>query len=215
MTHLAAALTQEGYATWTIEYRRLGDPNGGWPNTFLDVAQSVDVLRILAARYSLDLHHLIAIGHSSGGQLAYWLASRHHLPEASPLYIKTALGLSGVIGLAAITDLEQYRIGPEQSCHGAVAPLMGGTPAQVPVRYAEASPIALLPLGIPQVLIHGAFDDVVEPESAVSYATAARKSSDKITLKRLPLGHFDLVLAKGSAYDAIRNALKTMTLATN
>jgi fermentation-respiration switch protein FrsA (DUF1100 family) len=34
--HLAAALTADGFASWNIEYRRVGSPNGGYPN-LLDV----------------------------------------------------------------------------------------------------------------------------------------------------------------------------------
>ena len=45
---LAAALTAEGYATWSLEYRRLGDPGGGWPGTFEDVARGADHLREVA-----------------------------------------------------------------------------------------------------------------------------------------------------------------------
>src|SRR3712207_1432055 len=30
---LCHALTEAGLATWSIEYRRVGDPGGGWPGT--------------------------------------------------------------------------------------------------------------------------------------------------------------------------------------
>src|SRR5580700_3968518 len=33
---LAAALTADGYATWSIEYRRADVEGGGWPGTFDD-----------------------------------------------------------------------------------------------------------------------------------------------------------------------------------
>ena len=35
--HLCAALTAKGLATWNVEYRRVGNPGGGWPGTFEDV----------------------------------------------------------------------------------------------------------------------------------------------------------------------------------
>src|SRR5262249_53612661 len=38
MGHLSAALTEAGVATWSIEYRRIGNPGGGWPGTFEDAA---------------------------------------------------------------------------------------------------------------------------------------------------------------------------------
>ena len=37
MGHLCAALTAKGVATANLEYRRVGNPGGGWPGTFADV----------------------------------------------------------------------------------------------------------------------------------------------------------------------------------
>ncbi|NNM01628.1 MAG: alpha/beta hydrolase, partial [Gammaproteobacteria bacterium] len=48
---LAAAFTAAGIATWTVEYRRVGDPGGGWPGTYEDIAASGDHLRSLAGQY--------------------------------------------------------------------------------------------------------------------------------------------------------------------
>ena len=45
---VADALKADGIATWNIEYRRLGQPGGGWPGTYLDVGRAVDYLRTLA-----------------------------------------------------------------------------------------------------------------------------------------------------------------------
>ncbi|MDQ3684868.1 MAG: hypothetical protein M3430_04620 [Acidobacteriota bacterium] len=70
MGNFAATLTRAGVATWTLEYRRIGNPGGGWPGTFEDVAQGADYLRVLARSYPLDLRRVVAIGHSAGGQLA-------------------------------------------------------------------------------------------------------------------------------------------------
>ncbi len=52
---LAAAIADAGYAVWSVEYRRLGQPGGGWPGTFDDVAAGADHLRTLAPRHNLDL----------------------------------------------------------------------------------------------------------------------------------------------------------------
>src|SRR5579871_4297586 len=35
--HLCADLAAHGIATWNVEYRRLGDPGGGYPGTLEDV----------------------------------------------------------------------------------------------------------------------------------------------------------------------------------
>jgi acetyl esterase/lipase len=76
MNGLAKDLAKHGVATWNIEYRRVGNPGGGWPGTLQDVALAADYLSKLALTYALDLQHVIPIGHSAGGHLAFWLAAR-------------------------------------------------------------------------------------------------------------------------------------------
>jgi len=89
IAHLSTALTQAGIATWTIEYRRIGNAGGGWTGTFRDVSAGTDFVRVLAKRFPLDLSRVIIIGHSAGGHLALWLAARQNLPAQSPLYSRS------------------------------------------------------------------------------------------------------------------------------
>ncbi len=207
-THLAAALTAAGYATWTLEYRRLGDEGGGWPGTLKDVAAATDHLRQLASLYPLDLQQVVAAGHSAGGQLALWLAARGRLPEGSELYAKDPLLLRGVIGMAAITDLASYRVGPPDSCHAAVDALLGGSPAAQAARYAASSPIELLPLGVPQWLLQGARDPIVSADSVRGYAAAARRAGDRVELRLDPdAGHFEAAMPDTRLGLMIRAAL--------
>ena len=51
----ADALSKRGFATWSVEYRRVGNAGGGWPGTFQDIAAAVDKLPEVPARYLLDL----------------------------------------------------------------------------------------------------------------------------------------------------------------
>ena len=44
MVPLALDLVTRGYAVWNLEYRRVGEPGGGWPGTFDDVAAGIDHL---------------------------------------------------------------------------------------------------------------------------------------------------------------------------
>ena len=62
---LARDLTEHGIATWNIEYRRAGNPGGGWPGTFEDLAAAADRLSGIAPTKHLDLAHVIIIGHSA------------------------------------------------------------------------------------------------------------------------------------------------------
>jgi acetyl esterase/lipase len=114
---IASALAKAGIASWNIEYRRLGN-GGGWPGTYLDVAQATDRLREIAPQFHLDLNHAIAIGHSSGGQLAMWLAAREKLPKNSLLNTGSPLPLKGVIDIDGPPDLEAFRAMEQSGCGG-------------------------------------------------------------------------------------------------
>ncbi|RMG51621.1 MAG: alpha/beta hydrolase [Acidobacteria bacterium] len=178
---LADALRDAGIATWNIEYRRLDDPGGGWPGTFQDVARATDYLRSIAEKYHLDLHRVVVIGHSSGGHLALWVAARHRLPRTSAVYTPRPLPVRGVIALGGPGDLKRFMRHARSVCGDrVVTKLLGGTPDEVPDRYRQASPIELLPLGVPQILITGKYDRAVPPEYGQAYAEAARKSGDTV-----------------------------------
>jgi acetyl esterase/lipase len=205
MTDLAGDLATRGYAAWNIEYRRVGDAGGGWPGTLLDVALATDYLRILAPTYELDLQRVVPIGHSAGGHLALWLAARQRIARNSPLACshiappvsndqETAppLALAGAISLAGVVDLElAWRL---DLSNGAVVELLAGSFTDVPERYAAASPAAMLPLGVPQVLIHGTNDANVPLQVSQAYAAAARAVNDPVAYIELEsIDHFDVI----------------------
>ena len=211
MTRLSAWLTERGFATWTIEYRRLGDEGGGWPGTFLDVANATDTLRTIAAKSRVDVARVYTTGHSAGGQLALWLASRQKFGTGDELFTKDPLPIRGVLGVAAITNLAQYRIGPPKSCHASVEPLLGGPPDTVAARYAATSPIERLPLGVPQVFLQGGRDPIVDPASVRSYVDAAERAGDSAVLLPLgSLGHFETSVPLPSTEEALVEALRLL-----
>lgn len=178
---VAADLQRRGLAAWNLEYRRMDSPGGGWTGTFDDVAAGFDLLGDLADRHGLDLGRVAVAGHSAGGQLALWLAGRPRLeggPGLPPL-LPPALAVS----LAGVCDLEEaYRM---ELSDGAVVQLLGGRPEDRPEAYRQASPAALLPLGVPQILIHGTADDAVPFAISEHYVAAARAAGDACELIEL------------------------------
>jgi acetyl esterase/lipase len=186
-THaLCADLVARGWAAWNVEYRRLGAlSGGGYPSTLDDVAAAVDHLAESPAHQAglLDTSRVVAIGHSAGGHLAAWLATR----EAP------RVALSGVVAQAGVVDL---RLASElRLSDGVVHRFLGGTPDEVPERYAAASPAERLPLGVRTLLTHGERDDIVPLRISESFAAAARAAGDDVELVVAPgedhFGHLD------------------------
>lgn len=205
LSSFCAALTGAGVATWSLEYRRVGNPGGGWPGTFEDVARGADHLRSLAKEYPLDLSRVVAVGHSAGGHLVLWLAARHRLPKESHLFRPDPLRLTGVVSIAGVPDL---RAALERGiCRDVIDRVMGG-------NHALTSPIELLPLGIPQRLINGARDPVVPVELGRSYEAAARKSGDDVRLVVLEeASHFEMVSPRTEAWTVVKqNILSLLTI---
>ena len=207
---MAAALADQGYAVWTPEYRRIGNPGGGWPGTFLDAGAAADHVRELANSYPLDLGRVVALGHSAGGHLALWLAGRPFIQESSPLWRAGSLPLAGVISLGGITDLADYHeVGND--CSKSVALLMGGLPVDLPDRYAAGNPAALLPSFTPTRLIHGSLDAIVPMAQPVGYARAACAANDDNRLVVITGGgHFDVVSPEADGFAEVAVALKEL-----
>jgi acetyl esterase/lipase len=227
---LAAALAAEGFAVCTPEFRKIGQPQGGWPGTFDDVAAAVDALPGLIGavagrqanpgeaagqpgsaageRMIPGPGRVIFAGHSAGGHLALWAAARHRLPAGSPWHASSP-GCAGVVALAAVSDLVsgyQRRLG-----NGAVAELLGGGPARQAGRYALTDPAVLVPTGIPVALVHGRDDDVVPCELSAEYAARARAVGDDVTYHLLTgADHYDVIDPLSGAWPQVLDAFRVM-----
>ncbi|WP_299038080.1 S9 family peptidase [uncultured Pseudokineococcus sp.] len=180
--HVAADLLGHGVPVWLVDYRAVGD-GGGWPATPEDAAAALDLLTEVAPGAGLDASRAVVVGHSAGGHLAAWAASRHLLPAGAPgagprLRPIAVVSQAGVLDLVAAAEADLGR--------GAAAELLGGGPAVVPDRYALASPAALVPTGVPVLCVTGDQDDVVPPDQAERYDAAARAAGDDVRVELVP-----------------------------
>ena len=199
--HLCEAVTRQGLATWSLEYRRIGNPGGGWPGTLDDVRTGAAHLEKIAAERSLDLKRVVAMGHSAGGHLVLWLAKQN------------AIVLRGIVALAPVADL---RLAWElELSETVVADLLGGSPQELPDRYRSASPIELVPLDVAQRVLHGDNDDIVPLEISRRYVAAAKKSGDDSKLIEVAgAGHFELIDPQSSAWPVVKEAVLELVTET-
>ena len=209
---VADALKARGIASWNIEYRRLPEPGSGWPGTYIDTANAIDFLRVLAPRYNLDLQHVVFVGHSAGGHLAHWAAGRGNISKTSDLYRPNPLRPAGVINLAGRMDMARGIADYEKLCRAPVIhDLLGGNPGAVPTRYRDASPIALLPMKVPQIMIWGEFEEFVPRPFVEHYVSSARRAGEDVQLRIVPgIGHFETASAASSAWPVVRDAIETL-----
>lgn len=159
---LVRHLASRGWSVANIEYRRV-EPDG--PGMWLEMSSDVlDAIAIVDDQPG----PVIALGHSAGGQLALWAAAQ------------ASAELDAIVALAPVCDLF-LADGLELSDH-ATADLFGDSAAERPDLYATASPLHLLPLGIPQLVVHGRADEDVPFDMVPEYVESAEMAGDKITL---------------------------------
>ena len=206
LSGFATALTKRGIATWTIEYRRLGDAGAGWPGTFQDVGAGVDYLTVLARKHRLDLHRVTIVGHSSGAHLALWAASRRRLgagwrPRIRPVSV---VAIDGPAALAPFVGIDEQQCGAP-----VITRLMGGKPADRTAEYRLASPAEHLPLGMRQLLVQATFTPFMQP-----YANAARQAGDPVEVLQAGEQHFDVVTSGSANGDRVIDFIATRAFAT-
>jgi acetyl esterase/lipase len=200
---VAASLAERGRVAWNIEYRRVGD-GGGWPTTLQDVADAIDHLGEL----DVDPSPVVAVGHSAGGHLATWAAGRASLPGSSP-GCSPRIAVSAVVSQAGVLDLgtaAATKVGGT-----AVRDLLGGSPRQVPERYAVADPIVQVPLSVPVVCVHSRRDRSVPFAQSETYVAAARAAGAEVELLEVRGDHLAHVDPKSKAWAAVLDVLPRLT----
>lgn len=207
-------LVAHGWVVANLDYRAVGDgpsSGGGWPRTYEDVAAAADsAADWLRDNGFGDLPAVVA-GHSAGGALALWLAGRHRLPHGAPGG-RPRLRPAAVVSQAGVCDLATAA--RERYGDGAVLALMGGAgPADNPLAYTTADPGALLPLGVPVLVVTGDADDAVPHTASLDFAAAARAAGDDVTLHVEPgADHFVHLLPGTPAWRTTREWMRARLL---
>ncbi len=199
MDALAVDLVDRGFAVWNVEYRRVGG-EGGFPATFADVAAAVDHLADIDA--PLDLDRVVTVGHSAGGHLAVWAAGRRVLP-AEAVGAAPIVQPCGAVSQAGVLDLEtalRTALGG-----GAAADLLG---ADAELLVAMTSPVAMAPLGVPVVLMHGDDDQIVPRSQSDAFVAVAPE--DSVIEVFGPGDHFTVIDPSSPLWERVADLLPTL-----
>ena len=105
---LVPSLVEQGWATWAIEYRRVGKGEGGGggnPETFDDVRIAIEELDELVLGVDPSTVPVVGIGHSAGGHLVAELVATDWQAYGLPAdVIRSATAISGLFDLAPLIE---------------------------------------------------------------------------------------------------------------
>jgi acetyl esterase/lipase len=175
---LASSLVDHGWATWNIEYRRVGN-GGGVPHTLDDVAAALDTL----VDRDVPLDRVIGLGHSAGGHLATWAASRGRYDAWA-----AQVELTGVVSQAGVLDL--WSAYDEGLGGGAVQAFLGHPPS---TDDAAIDALHQVPLDVPVHCVHAIGDDVVPIAQSRTYVRAATDAGARAGLTEIHGDHFTVI----------------------
>jgi hypothetical protein len=128
------------------------------------------------------------------------------------LYSKDPLPVKAVVNLDGIADPSAFQPVETKVCPiPALSRFLGGTPAEFPDRYRDASPMPFLPLGVPQEFIGGSLVRGLKDQIS-AYQSAVQSKGDSVTIIALDgAGHFDILAPRSPHWAAVEARFKTLT----
>jgi pimeloyl-ACP methyl ester carboxylesterase len=151
---MAKEMARHGIASWNLQYRGATSPGGGWPGTWLDIANGFDKLQELAQNYPLDIDRAVVVGHSSGGHYGAWLAMRSQLPPDSEIFVEPKVNPMALVMADAYINplvIDSLGTGGEFYCGEPLLEKLIGGPVEENIdNFIQISPLEWLPWGIPQ-----------------------------------------------------------------
>lgn len=182
---VASAFVPNGYVVVAPNYLLSAPGRPTWPWNLEDVRAAVGWVRSNAAALRINPDQVVAMGESAGGNLAELLGTDPGPP--GPGGVSTQV--QAVIAFSAPANLpslyaQSYWAGR------AAAQFLGGTPQQVPLEFAAASPIDhVAPGDPPMFLVHGREDPLVPVDQSRMMAAALRANGVPVQLDLVHGGH--------------------------
>lgn len=171
-------LTSLGFAVFAIDYRLA--PQWKWPAPRDDARNALLWLGQNRTQLGIDPDRIVLFGRSAGAQIALAVA---YDPASPPV--------RGVIAFYGPADLRfAYEYGREDDVlksPGLLRAHLGGTPAEQPGAYDEASPFFQVRSGAPPtLLVHGQLDTLVWHRQSERLAARLREAGGRHFFLSLP-----------------------------
>lgn len=214
MQPLALDLRESGYPVANVDYRRIGEPGGGWPGTFEDVREAV---RLVGGALARDQpargrpRDCVLVGHSAGATLALWLAAEAAGPITEHVRVRLVVSLAGVTDLRACA---RDGLGQAPRRAPAAVELLGGSPVEREETYRAASPIERVPVpaGLTTLLVHGDRDDLVPLSQSTSYADRVHATGGSAQLHVVSgMGHFEVLDPSHASWRRVTDELARLS----
>jgi dipeptidyl aminopeptidase/acylaminoacyl peptidase len=199
---VARDVDRRGWASYNVEYRKVGfaGGGGGFPATFDDVRMAIELVLdpTHPAAGHIDTERVAVVGHSAGAHLALCAAAL--MKSARPAL---------VVSIAGPTDLERLSADGSKPVDALVRNAPYGN------RWQRTSPIRMLPIGTDLLCVHGEDDTTVDPTQSIRFVDAAQLLGDRADIVTVPgEGHRE-ALRPGSmiwrhAMEAANNRFETI-----
>lgn len=189
---LARDASRRGWGVFNVEYRRLGrlGGGGGWPETFDDARNAIETITTDASQLGIDAGRVVVVGHSAGGHLALVGSATASVPPAL------------VVSMSGPTDLERLWANGSQP----VRALTDRAPESI--RWSVTSPIAMVPIEVPIVCVHGADDTTVAPRHSTAFVEAAQRAGDVAEVVLVPgETHTDALKPSSAIWATVADAI--------
>jgi acetyl esterase/lipase len=172
----AQSYAARGIAAFNINYRLSGQAK--YPAAIVDCLDAVRYLRSHAKEYNIDPDRIGAEGASAGGHLSLMLALMEPDKDATDAQGKPLKNwLRCAISNYGPTDFTDQESAAKSIDKASLGQFMGGTYAEMPDKYREASPVTYVSADDPPILLlQGTADIYVPFQQAVIMEKALKEA---------------------------------------